>query len=368
MRKKFMKNQWLLALMACFVTACSGNAAVTLKVGDPAPKLQTGKWVQGEPVKDFEKGKVYVVEFWATWCGPCKTSIPHLNELYSKYKDKGVVVIGQDCWEQDETLVAPFVKKMGSDMTYRVALDDKSKMDKGAMAVTWMDAAGRDGIPSAFVVNKQGKIAWIGHPMEMTEKLWDEILSDKYDMAKAAADYEKEAAKAEKEQASQQEMQALSAKLTKAVQDQKWDEANGVVDEIAKLNPEDAISPQLVRMKLLLMQKKYDDAYKVAGSLSDANPDEARLQLAMAWTIVAQPGLERRDTVLAEKMAERANKAEEGKNPSVLEVLARTQFMNGKKDAAIATEQKALDLVPANQSAPLKTNLQSYKDGKLPPT
>jgi tetratricopeptide (TPR) repeat protein len=257
---------------------------------------------------------------------------------------------------------------MGKDMSYRVALDDKSKMDKGAMAVTWMDAAGRNGIPSAFVVNKQGKVAWIGHPMEMTEKLWDEILSDKYDMAKAAADYEKEVAKVEKEQASQQQMQGLSMKLTAAVEGEKWAEADAVVDEIAKLNPEDAISPQLVRMKLLLMQKKYDEAYKVAGGLSDAHPDETRLQLAMAWTIVAQPGLEKRDTALAEKMAERANKAEEGKNPSVLEVLARTQFMNGKKDAAIATEQKALDLVPASQAAPLKTNLQSYKDGKLPPT
>lgn len=362
-----MKNRMLPALIALLVAVCSGRAAVTLKVGDAAPKLQMAKWVQGEPVKDFEKGKVYVVEFWATWCGPCKESIPHLNELYSKYKDK-VVVIGQDCWEQDESLVAPFVKNMGAKMTYRVALDDKSKVEKGAMAVGWMDAAGQNGIPTAFVINKEGKVAWIGHPMEMTEKLWDDILNDKYDMAKAAADYLKVAAAAENEQASRQQMQDLSAKLSAAVKDQKWDEAGSVVDEIAKLNPEDTITAPLVKMKLLLMQKKYDDAYKIAGNLSDAHPDETRLQLEMAWTIVAQPGLEKRDTALAEKMAERANKNEEEKNPSVLEVLARTQFMNGKKDAAIATEQKALDLVPASKAAPFKMNLQSYKDGKLPPS
>jgi thiol-disulfide isomerase/thioredoxin len=154
-------------------------AAPSLKVGDPAPKLQTGKWVQGEPVKDFEKGKAYIVEFWATWCPPCRTSIPHLNETYEKFKDKGLVVIGQDCWERDESQVAPFVKKMGDKMTYRVALDDKSSDKQGQMAKTWMDAAGRDGIPSAFLVDKKGQIAWIGHPMELKEETIEQVLGGK---------------------------------------------------------------------------------------------------------------------------------------------------------------------------------------------
>src|SRR5579864_8871260 len=106
----------VLALTARFSTlpAAEPAPAVTLKAGDPAPKLQTGKWVQGDPVAGIEKGRAYIVEFWATWCGPCRQSIPHLNEKYLKYKDKGLVVIGQDCWEDDDSLVAPFVKKMGT--------------------------------------------------------------------------------------------------------------------------------------------------------------------------------------------------------------------------------------------------------------
>ena len=150
----------LLTLAASATLALA--AEKTLKVGDPAPKLQTGKWVQGDAVKDFEKGKAYVVEFWATWCGPCRVSIPHLNETYTKYKDKGLVVIGQDCWEKDDDLVAPFIEKMGEKMTYRVALDDKSHDEKGQMAKTWMEAAGQNGIPSAFLVDTKGVIAWIG--------------------------------------------------------------------------------------------------------------------------------------------------------------------------------------------------------------
>ena len=181
----------LIVLAAATTLALTAQAG--LKVGDPAPKLQTGKWVQGEPVKEFQSGKAYIVEFWATWCGPCRASIPHLNEIANKYKDKGLIVIGQNCWEEnDETAVAPFIKKMGEKMTYRVALDDKSDSKKGKMSDTWMAAAGRNGIPSAFLVDTKGKIAWIGHPMQLKEQIIEDVLAGKFDAHKAAEAYEKE--------------------------------------------------------------------------------------------------------------------------------------------------------------------------------
>src|SRR5881628_2427577 len=188
-----MKRQaanWMAPLLALTVIAtCASAAEPSLKVGDPAPKLQTGKWVQGEPVKEFKKEKAYIVEFWATWCGPCRVSIPHLNDIHNKFKVKGLVVIGQDCWERDDSLVAPFVKSMGDKMTYRVALDDKEGSEKGKMAETWMVAAGRNGIPSAFLVDTKGLVAWIGHPMQLKETVIEEVLSGKFDLPKAAAAY-----------------------------------------------------------------------------------------------------------------------------------------------------------------------------------
>ena len=195
-----MKAKWIATVAGIMAasTALVSAAAPTLKVGDAAPKLQMGKWVQGEPVTQFQKGKAYIVEFWATWCGPCRASIPHLNEIYTKYKDKGLVVIGQDCWERDETQVAPFVKQMGEKMTYRVALDDKAGNKTGKMAESWMAAAGRNGIPSAFLVDTHGVIAWIGHPMSLPEQVIEDVLADKFDVHKAAAAYQQEQKKAAK--------------------------------------------------------------------------------------------------------------------------------------------------------------------------
>ena len=74
------------ALALLSFAACAADPA--LKIGDPAPALEPMAWIKGEPVKKFAPGRVYVIEFWATWCVPCKELMPHLSDLQRKHADK----------------------------------------------------------------------------------------------------------------------------------------------------------------------------------------------------------------------------------------------------------------------------------------
>jgi thiol-disulfide isomerase/thioredoxin len=331
-----------------------------LGVGDPAPKLQVGKWVQGEPVKAFSPDKAYIVEFWATWCGPCRVSIPHLNEIYERFKDKGLVVIGQDCWERDESLVAPFIKKMGDKMTYRVALDDKEGNEKGKMAETWMEAAGQNGIPTAFLIDKQGKIAWIGHPMELRDSVIEQVLEGKYDVKKAAADYEQR-------QQAQEKTMALYRELSSSMQHKDWDKADATLAKMEKELPaDDRPNLGMARLSILLGREDYKAAGKLALEMSDAQKDNANLQNALAWQLATQEGIKERDLDLAYKFATRANDAAKGKDASIMDTLARVTFLQGNKDKAIELQQKAVELADGDMRTQLQKTLDSYKQGKVP--
>ena len=65
-----------------------------LTIGDTAPVPAVEHWVRGKQPEFFAPGKTYVVEFWATWCPPCRASMPHLSDLSEKYADKGVTIVG----------------------------------------------------------------------------------------------------------------------------------------------------------------------------------------------------------------------------------------------------------------------------------
>ena len=215
-----------------------------LTVGDAIPVFKVARWVKGTPVTALEKGRIYVVEFWATWCGPCRETIPHLTELAKKHQGKATF-IGVDVWERGADAAAvdkkvdDFVKEMGDKMDYAVCRDGQDQH----MAKAWMQAANQKGIPAAFIVDKEGRIAHIGHPMEEAfTKALDQVIAGTYDLkaAKAAADKAVAEQKAEEAKAQAQEAawNEAAPAISEALKAKNWPQVLTLADQAEAKHPD----------------------------------------------------------------------------------------------------------------------------------
>jgi thiol-disulfide isomerase/thioredoxin len=342
---------WVLALLAGW--AATAAAEDKLGVGDAPPKLEVKEFLKGDPVAQLEKGKTYVVEFWATWCPPCRESIPHLTALQKKYKD--VTFIGVSVSEHDPKAVKPFVEKMGDKMNYRVATDDDGKMSKN-----WMEAAGQGGIPAAFIINGDGKIAWIGHPMEMDQPLAD-IVGGKYDLKAAVAKFKKE-------QAVQSKMQELRGKLTRAQQSGDPKEILAVIEQAIKDTPD--LEERLGQAKLQFMARSgmKDKLAEYAKHLGEkVFKDNAEGLNFVAWTLIDPQSNPKPDAALVKialSLAERASELTENKDAGILDTLAKAYFDNGQTAKALEIQEKAVKLAKGTkweQDKTMTERLEQYR-------
>jgi thiol-disulfide isomerase/thioredoxin len=200
LRLKALPRFSMLALIVLTLCPCPSLAQDNnLAPGTPAPPLDVKVWFKGAPIKQLEKGQIYVVEFWATWCGPCIESIPHLTELAKKNPD--VKFIGVSIWEKNEgDAIKKFVAEMGDKMDYTVGWSG----DQDGMAKSWAEAGAQNGIPTSFIV-KNGIIQWIGHPMALEKPLL-EIKAGSFDIQKAKLAFDKQAIVTRRQMAMNQEI------------------------------------------------------------------------------------------------------------------------------------------------------------------
>lgn len=168
MKAKFVLPLALIAVSAVAFQQATYPPYVTAKTlyadndfrGKQAPEFSVEKWLT--PGKVDTKGKVVLIDFWATWCGPCRALIPELNGYAKKYDGK-LVVIGVS--DEPEATVSAFMQK--TPMNYNVAIDTSKKM---------MKAIGVKGIPHCILISPDGVVRWQGFPGSDEDKLTDKII------------------------------------------------------------------------------------------------------------------------------------------------------------------------------------------------
>lgn len=304
----FVRRTTLTSLLVLLVAVVP---VLGLELGDDAPPLAVEKWVKGDPI-DLKAGlgkNVYVVEFWATWCGPCIRGIPHLTELQKKHRDDGLVVIGISSADKDLEAVTKFVQMMDDRMEYTVAYESK-QLQKSSKA--YMDGFNKKGIPQCFVVDKKGKIVWEGHPMFGLDAVIEAVLAGECTVEKLAEIGEKAAKETEEKYKARE---AMVAKYFEMV--------SGLSDALKAAKLGDEILKELA--------------------------SEADMLNGFSWRILTDEDLKVRDKNLALRAAKAANEASGGKDASVLDTYAKALFETGSLKEALELQRKAVELAQGNE-------------------
>lgn len=343
---------------AALFLALSATAALGQKQGDTVTPESLGKleWIKGEAPASWEPGKLYVLECWATWCGPCLAVIPHVDALYDKYSEKGLRVIGVNVFEDGKDKVAEFVKTKGDGMSYPIAYTGKG----GPFEKEWLTPAGVGGIPHAFVV-KDGKVILTSHPANLSEEVIEALL--------AGGDAETKALDSIKaKQEAQQKLAQIFQEFRKAAAAK---DVATMEKTFAELSALDSDNPNLTALKVEISIAKQDWASAESQITAFHGQPSAIMVLAQASRAAADPETPAgfRKTVATELEAA----LETNKQPFLIPALVKIQWALGEKDAALASAKKGVEFarvaLEKNDKfpvAPFERLVEAVEKGELP--
>lgn len=343
---------------AALFLALSATAAFGQKQGDTVTPESLGKleWVKGEAPASWEPGKVYILECWATWCGPCIAAIPHVDALYDKYQEKGLRVIGVNVWEDGKDKVAEFVKTKGDGMSYPIAYTGKG----GAFEKEWLEPGGVKGIPHAFIV-KDGKVVLTSHPAQLSEEVIEALLSGGDGEAKAL-----EAIKAK--QAEQEKMSKVFQEFRAASKNKDIAGMEKALGELAAL---DAENPNLTALKVEISIAKQDWAAAEAQITELHGKPSAIMVLMQAARTASETEVPAgfRKVVATEL----SSVLETNKQAFLIPTLVKLQWGLGEKEAAQASAEKGVEYAreaaaknPKFPVIPFERFAEAVEKGEIP--
>jgi uncharacterized protein (TIGR03435 family) len=137
----------------------------TLKIGDKAPKINITDYILNIPKDKNIEGKFIVLEFWATWCAPCLSAVPHLNELHDNFKNRKDLLFLSMTYEKPEK-----TKRTLEKIPFKtVVVSDQTKLNEANFNV--------DEIPHTVLIDNKGVIRWIGIPTELNSSIIENFLN-----------------------------------------------------------------------------------------------------------------------------------------------------------------------------------------------
>lgn len=354
------------ALAFSAIQASAQAESPTLKIGDRAPAISVEVWLRGQPVEKFENGKVYVLDFWATWCGGCIMSFPHISGIAEKYQDK-VSFSSIDTYEDidgsDEDpvdkvkrfLETPEAKKL----TLSIAVDGSDN----SMRDNWIMPLRRKGLPTTYVIDQEGKIAWIDVNLDNLDWVLGEVLAKRWDRESAAKRMERR--------------DAIEDKLFASFRDESGDNTQlyqQMLLDVERFENDFSDRKDLVAFYKFMILMKLDRA-KLPELLDQMANDPRSKYLNLSDVA----GLSMRESDLSQKTYESVARVLErclenphpqpntcGENSTTYERLAAAYYAAGDASNAVDAIEKSISLaseegISDDQVKGLEESLKKYK-------
>jgi len=153
-----------------FLTIGNANAQSNIKVNEKAPTINITNWIENVPNDKNLNDKYIVLEFWATWCGPCIAAVPHINSIQKEFNQKDLYYIS--ITDESVAKVERSLKRINFNSIVVTDLTKKTQINFGD------GVKGLDAYPLTVLIDKTGIIKWIGEPKNLNSEIMSTFLAN----------------------------------------------------------------------------------------------------------------------------------------------------------------------------------------------